>query len=151
MKIIKKISCCLLLLAAFFLGSCRNETTYVSNCPISEIRKMRPAKIIIEQCVIRKENLEDDIFYPNARIIQTKQQAIKIIENPKNWQPFMEFTEPDVIKNTQDAFTKSVKPLKDFDCVFAMNKKISFIDKNGNVKWMCFVNARSLKKSFFDK
>lgn len=142
----KKIFCFLLLVAAAFLSSCQNETTYVSNCPISEIRKMQPVKIIIEQCVIKKENIEDDIFYPNARIIQTKQQAIKIIENPKNWQPFMELTKTENIKKTQEAFTKSVKPLIDFDCVFSMNKKISFIDENGNIKWMCFVNARTLKR-----
>jgi len=146
MKTIKKISCCSLLLGAVFLSSCQNKTSYVSNCPISEIREMQPVKIIIEQYVIRKENIGDDIFYPDSRIIQTKQQAIKIIENPKNWQPCMEFTKTENIKKTQEAFTKSVKPLKDFDCVFSMNKKVSFIDESGNVKWMCFVNARSLKR-----
>ncbi|MBN1788139.1 MAG: hypothetical protein JW806_07060 [Sedimentisphaerales bacterium] len=146
MKITKKIFRCLLLLVVVFLNSCQNKTTYVSNSPISEIRKMQPVKIIIEQCIIREGNDEKENFYPNAQIIQTKQQAVQIIENPENWQPFMEYNEPEAIKNIQDAFTKSVKPLKKFNCVFAANKKISFIDKGGNIKWICFVNARPLKE-----
>jgi hypothetical protein len=145
MKKIKKIIGCLLLTGMFFLCSCRQDDTfYISGCPIEEIKKMDAVKLIIEQCVFRNIDV-NDFLSPNVRWIQTKYQAIQIIENPKSWQPDMEFSGINVSK-WQENIGESYKPLENFDCIFAVHKKFTFIDKNGNRKWICFVNVRSLKK-----
>jgi hypothetical protein len=144
MKKIKKIVSCLLLTGVCFLCSChRSDTFYISSCPIEEIQEMKAVKLVIEQCVFKKEDDVNAVFYPNAHLTQTKQQAVKIVENPKSWQPFMDFNDVRII-NMQKDF--DAEPLENFDCIFAVNKKFTFIDKEGNKKWICFVNARFFKE-----